>query len=366
MYEDQPVAHYTYAPSDKFTSRCITSVSGNTSENLFLFSTNHLKKDNEIHLIQFSEDEGKVRCQGIYNYPAVINKVFTHPTDETLAYASVSSYATSGDVHKALLFRINQVTESSEENKTRQALTPELEIENNLELHSILSNGKSNNLILSDASCVSLYDTEKKERTTLYQAPEATRITKSEIDPHHPDLVASIQGTNVIVADARDQQVKFELKNAHSLNITDLDFNPNKQYGIITSGEDCQIKFWDIRKPNLPLKVLDDIPDSIESVKYNRQHDVLLLSSNSAGSVNLHKVTSVSSAPVLATAFMDKSTSHPAREEDVLVKCYEEQEDSVYSCAWSAGNAWVFASVSYRSSVVISMVPPAEKYKILL
>jgi len=36
------------------------------------------------------------------------------------------------------------------------------------------------------------------------------------------------------------ERVKFELKDAHRLNITDIDFNPNKQYGIITSGEDCQ------------------------------------------------------------------------------------------------------------------------------
>jgi len=57
---------------------------------------------------------------------------------------------TSGEVHKALLFRINKVTESSEESisplliplnnplftdRTKQALTPELEIENSLELN---------------------------------------------------------------------------------------------------------------------------------------------------------------------------------------------------------------------------------------
>jgi len=368
MYEDQPVAHYTYAPSDKFTSRSIASVSGNTSESLFLFSTNHLKKDNEIHFIQFSEEEGKIKCQAVYTHPSVLNKVFTHPTDETIAYASSSIYGASGDKHKALVFKVDKMSQDANDNnkKNKKSLDIELEIENDLEYNSILSNGKSNNLVLSDLSSVNLYDLDKKEKSLLFKASEGKEITKSEIDPHHPELVATIQGNDVIVTDTRDATSKYEIKNAHTLNITDIDFNPNKQYCIITGGEDCQIKFWDVRKPNLPLKVLDDISNCIESVRYNRQHDLLVLSSNSAGSVNLHKVTSVSSAPVLTSNFMDKGLAHVGKEEDLLVKCYEEQEDSVYSSAWSAGSAWVFASVSYRGSVVVSMVPPAEKYKILL
>ena len=58
--------------------------------------------------------------------------------------------------------------------------------------HSIISNGKDNNLILSDAASVNLYDIEKKERKLLYQAGQGARITKSELDPHHPDLVFCI------------------------------------------------------------------------------------------------------------------------------------------------------------------------------
>jgi len=36
---------------------------------------------------------------------------------------------------------------------------------------------------------VNLYDVEKKEKQTLYKAENGTHIIKSEIDPHHPDLV---------------------------------------------------------------------------------------------------------------------------------------------------------------------------------
>ena len=64
-----------------------------------------------------------------------------------------------------------------------------------------------------------------------------------------------------------------------------------------------------------------------------------------------------------------------SNDEDRLIKCYDEYEDrwiiisecfSVYSVAWSAASAWIFASISYHGNVIINMVPVAEKYRILL
>lgn len=51
---------------------------------------------------------------------------------------------------------------------------------------------------------------------------------------------------------------------------------------------------------------------------------------------------------------------------DGLVARIEDHEDSVYSVAWSAYNAWAFASLSYTGKLAICTVPSAEKYKILL
>ena len=53
-------------------------------------------------------------------------------------------------------------------------------------------------------------------------------------------------------------------------------------------------------------------------------------------------------------------------EADGLVKTYDDHEQSVFSAAWSAADAWIFASLSVDGKVVINHVPPAEKYKILL
>lgn len=48
------------------------------------------------------------------------------------------------------------------------------------------------------------------------------------------------------------------------------------------------------------------------------------------------------------------------------VRTFDEHEESVYSLAWSASDAWVLASLSYDGQVVLNHVPSTEKYKILL
>jgi hypothetical protein len=51
---------------------------------------------------------------------------------------------------------------------------------------------------------------------------------------------------------------------------------------------------------------------------------------------------------------------------DVKIRTYNEHEESVYSVAWSACDAWVFASLDFTGRVAINQVPSTEKYKILL
>ena len=60
------------------------------------------------------------------------------------------------------------------------------------------------------------------------------------------------------------------------------------------------------------------------------------------------------------------TTSSNADTGDGIIRSFAEHEESVYSLAWSACDAWVFASLSYDGRVVVSHVPSEEKYKILL
>lgn len=116
-----------------------------------------------------------------------------------------------------------------------------------------------------------------------------------------------------------------------------------------------------MRKLSSPLKILTSHTHWVWSVKYNKFHDQLLLSSGTDSSVNLWSIVSISSAPL-------GELEDPVNEKegDKLIKTYDEHEDSVYSISWSSYDAWVFASLSHDGRVVINHVPPAEKYKILL
>lgn len=43
---------------------------------------------------------------------------------------------------------------------------------------------------------------------------------------------------------------------AHRFAVRDLDYNPNKPFCLATCGEDRLIKFWDLRRPNAPVKII--------------------------------------------------------------------------------------------------------------
>lgn len=47
--------------------------------------------------------------------------------------------------------------------------------------------------------------------------------------------------------DLRSKEQSYLIESAHFQGVRDLDFNPNKMYDLVTSGDDCAIKFWDIR-----------------------------------------------------------------------------------------------------------------------
>lgn len=40
--------------------------------------------------------------------------------------------------------------------------------------------------------------------------------------------------------------------------VRDLDFNPNRQYYLASCGDDCKVKFWDVRNVQEPVKTLEE------------------------------------------------------------------------------------------------------------
>lgn len=156
---------------------------------------------------------------------------------------------------------------------------------------------------------------------------------------------------------------------AHEDLIRCVDYNPNRPHHLLSAGLDRRVHLWDLRAPAHPLKTLLHHTHWVWSARFNRFHDQLLLTVGGE-MVNLWNLLSLSSAPVgelehVATGG-GSGGGAAAGGMDSLIKTYSDHEDSVYSAAWSAYDAWIFATLSYDGRICVNHVPPAEKYKILL
>jgi WD40 repeat protein len=210
-------------------------------------------------------------------------------------------------------------------------------------------------LLVATPRLTTLLDPETAERA---YSLELEGVCKAASDPHHESLTVLGVDCSVSVWDCREQSVSFSIRSAHKDSVLDLDFNPNNPYHIVSSSKDCTVRFWDIRKPSTCLKLLAEHAHWVWGVKFNPFHDQLLLTCSSDNSSMLHRVVTASSTPMNESFF--------EKESDAVLKRHAEFDDSVYCCAWSAAEAWVYANVSYSGKVSVSQVPSEEKYKILL
>lgn len=188
-------------------------------------------------------------------------------------------------------------------------------------------------------------------------------------DPNHPGvLITALGGPFASVVDVRERQAVATIETG--TRCLTVDANPNRPHFFLTSGEDQIIKFWDARKASEPVQILRDGHQHwVTRARFNPFHDQLVVSSSTDGSVCLWRATSVSSAPLLdleSDEEDDAKLENRKQHQDGLVKIYDENMDSVYGLAWSAVNAWIFASLSYDGKLAIHGVPSGEKYKILL
>lgn len=162
------------------------------------------------------------------------------------------------------------------------------------------------------------------------------------------------------------------IRSSHSYSVTCVDYNPNRPDFLCSGGQDAAIKFWDLRFPKVPYeseggaeRILEGHDHWLRSVRYNRFHDQLVCSGGTDHAVNLWRVSSVSSAPLLKLTD-DDPDSRPENLPDIRVDKFEDHDESVMGVEWSAADAWCFASVAWDGKVVINHVESEEKYRILL
>lgn len=187
-------------------------------------------------------------------------------------------------------------------------------------------------------------------------------------DPHHSNYISYTLGGCIQTWDVRAKSVAFSIDDAHLQTVLDVDYNPNKPFCLASGGDDGKMKFWDLRHARKPLLALSAHSHWVWSVRYNRFHDQLVLSSSSDSTLALWRVSSISSAPIVELDEQDFMSESAAGADvaDTKIRAYDEHEDSVYAVAWGASDSWGFGSVSYDGRFCMNHVPSTEKYKILL
>lgn len=426
-----------------YQARCIREQRASTERHRFIVGTCSTRDKNELNVLEYDEDGNTLDVSSIYNHPNEVWALETSPDDPSLVITSGNGiYNNERQSIKSSvnLFRMPNQTEHSirdggEEQREAAYAGEKLELECLASLdcasRSIVNSikwNKMNQVVTSDSQFVSLYSVADEVvkslgNVNIYPGSSALSGSCREVefydcsnvaaggcglswDPHSTGVCAVAARGDLKVVSTAALQVTLTVQNAHHGCIRDVDYNPNKPNVLVTAGDDCKVKFWDLRHTKAPIKTLSGHSHWAWSAKYNPAHDQLIISGGSDHLVNLWRVSSVSSMPwenpvaetgVLAPdskpTSLHKNSNDEDKDEcdyyaggrgddddddvrdsndaepepvDMKVRVVDQHEDSVYSVAWSPCEAWMFCSLSYDGRIILSHVPSTEKYKILL
>ncbi|KAJ8290606.1 hypothetical protein GJAV_G00015190 [Gymnothorax javanicus] len=387
MEDDAPVIYGL-----EFQARALTAQTAETDAIRFLVGTQSLKFENQVHIIDF-DDENNVISKNVFRHQAgEIWHIGASPADKsvlTMCYNKTSDCKVTGC---AAVWRMPAEWESgnneSPDDSSNSPQTLELLCHLDNSAHSDIActlwepMGDGKKLISLADNHVLLWDLQENSTNAVISG-SATLEGKGQLkfmsgkwSPHHNcTQLATANDTAIRGWDLRSMSQIYCIENAHGQLVRDLDFNPNKQYYLASCGDDCKVKFWDVRNIGEPLKTLEEHSHWVWSVRYNHAHDQLVLTGSSDSRVILSNMVSISSEPFGHLVYeedlsdveengLEEKCKEPLQ--DSIISTYEEHEDSVYAVEWSSADPWLFASLSYDGRLVINRVPRALKYRILL
>ncbi|XP_016335934.1 EARP-interacting protein homolog [Sinocyclocheilus anshuiensis] len=387
MEDDAPVIYGL-----EFQARALTAQTAETDAIRFVVGTQSLKFDNQIHIIDFDDENNMINKSVLLHDAGEIWHISGSPADKAVLTTCYSKTSESRVLTCAAVWRMPPEWESgSHESPDDSSNNPQT-----LELLCHLDNtthgsvacvlwepmGDGKRVISLAENHVLLWDLqESSTKATIsssatLEGKGQLKFTAGKWSPHHNSTqLATANDTAIRGWDLRSMSQIYCIESAHGQLVRDLDFNPNKQYYLASCGDDCKVKFWDVRHINEPVKCLEEHSHWVWSVRYNHSHDQLLLTGSSDSRVILSNMVSISSEPFGHLVDDDElSDNEESQQEDKgkeplrdsIIATYEEHEDSVYAVEWSAADPWLFASLSYDGRLVINRVPRALKYRILL
>lgn len=375
-------------------ARALCSGPSGSSDSLirFVVSTQSLKSDNYVHLLEYVEENHSLS-----------RSIVKHPAGEVWALCSSNKNCQLlATVHsKPSVDQENQITSGSSlwkipidmsssivDEDVRNDLSPSLELLCDLTPTSgklgkgiALKPEDDDHLINFNEDKLFLWNIQSHQLVSEFSTDgsrsKLSKITSVRWSPHSGgNVVGAAIGNSVCGLDIRSKPTPEWAISTNNCFIRDLDFNPNAQYYFATCGDDFESKFWDIRKLDSPVVSLLNHSHWIFSIRYNQFHDQLVLTCSSDSRVVLSRIATLASQPFghlldeEDPSSEDDVLSPPKKKEpeaitDEVIATFEEHEDSVYAAEWSSSDPWTFASLSVDGRLVINKVPKNEKFNIL-
>lgn len=336
----------------------------------FVVGTCSLNQPNAIHLVEFSEDTAEVVCRQVLPHDDEIWLLSISPNDARLlltytagrSQPALRMWRTGGEPD---VLELNQLASLSDDEGLLLAVKT-----------ATWDPHAEGNIMVADADAVHVFQGAcgggGSRFSRLLTLQVGQKCAGASLDPHHPHQVSTVDDTHLKTWDLRASRMAFKQDNAHLFGARDVDYNPNVPHQVLTTGEDAALRFWDLRQLGRPLRTLRGGHHHwVTRARYNGHHDQLIMSCGTDSGVCLWRAASVASSPLGAGLGAGDPSGGEAEQApppplpDGLIRRCDDHEDSVYSCCWSAADAWVFASVSYDGKLAVNRVPGEEKYRIL-
>ncbi|KAM7079523.1 EARP and GARP complex-interacting protein 1 isoform 2-T2 [Molossus nigricans] len=330
MEDDAPVIYGL-----EFQARALTPQTAETDAIRFLVGTQSLKYENQIHIIDFDDENNIINKNVLLHQVGEIWHISASPADKGVLATCYNKTADSRLLTCAAVWRMPEESEpGSHESPDDSSSTAHA-----LELLCSLDSAAH-----GSTACVVWEPTGDGKRVI------------SLADNHL--LLWDLQGSSsqAVLASSTSLEGKGQLK------FTSGRWSPHHNCTQVATANDTAVRGWDTRSMR------------VWNVRYNHSHDQLVLTGSSDSRVILSNMVSISSEPFGHLVDDDLSDQEERRPEDKsqeppqdgVIATYEEHEDSVYAVEWSSADPWLFASLSYDGRLVINRVPRALKYHILL
>ncbi|XP_055609272.1 EARP-interacting protein homolog [Uranotaenia lowii] len=359
----------------EFQARALASQQAESDKVRFFLATQSLKPNNQLHVVDIHDDQTATLETKVFSHPlGEVWKLTASPHDGRVLASCFSVLKGTQAIMGTAVLRLPDCLDASESGD---------EFLQFADVEVLKTEGFGNEIRTSEfhPTDTSLLAIVIDGKVLLFNRGEASSKLVAEINAKNSPKFSTgrwsffSQGNQFITLhdcsvrsfDIRDpNHCAWAIEDAHSQLVRDLDCNPNKQFHIVTGGDDGILKIWDSRNTKEHVFARNDHHHWIWNVRYNTYHDQLILSSSSDGKVLLTCAGSVSSDTLENDLGADGDKDLKERLADGLLQSFDQHEDSVYCAEWSTADPWLFASLSYDGRMIISRVPKQYKYQILL